>query len=111
MFNLKYLALPSNVAQVLLGIYDKLTGEDFFYALADDKINYLRSDDMGISWKYVPVSEYLKMQFLKSDYEAFDFTPLDTTVQSFSSTAGPWTCKYCFFLIYFKKYGNFYYNF
>ena len=38
MFNLKYLALPSNVAQVLLGIYDKLTGEDFFYALADDKI-------------------------------------------------------------------------
>jgi len=50
--------LPEKVVQILLAVNDKLTERFYIYALADDLVSILRSDDYGISWTVVSQTEY-----------------------------------------------------
>ena len=52
-------ALPTNVVQILLVLYDLTTDRLYIYALADDKVSFLRCDDKEFnSWKHVTANEY-----------------------------------------------------
>ncbi len=51
--------MSKEVACLLLGIYDILTDKIYLYALAKDKVSYLRSDDNGFTWVYIQTLEYL----------------------------------------------------
>ncbi len=46
------------VTTITCWIYDLLTNESFLYGVAVDKKNYLRSDDSGLTWKYILKREY-----------------------------------------------------
>lgn len=42
----------------MLVLYDILSQKVYVYALADDLVNILRSDDKGSSWKLVSATEF-----------------------------------------------------
>ena len=46
------------MSTITVYIYNKLAGLHYLYGIANDKINYLRSEDLGRSWKYVAKNEY-----------------------------------------------------
>ncbi len=50
--------MSQKVVQVMLVLYEILTQKVYVYALADDLVNILRSDDQGSSWKFVPATEF-----------------------------------------------------
>lgn len=65
--NFKFIFLkvfPKDVAMILIYLKDLDSEIEYFYALANDKANYLRSSDLGNSWKYVSSTEHTRVCFL-----------------------------------------------
>lgn len=57
--------MPSNmVSVVLLWVRDSLYSKDYLYGLAADKNSFVRSDDLGYSWKLICQSEFIQVILL-----------------------------------------------
>ena len=53
--------MPRHVSMILLWVRDTNPPNptvDYLYGLGSDRTNYVRSDDLGFSWKAVSSNEY-----------------------------------------------------
>ncbi len=60
--------MPKKVVTILLWIKDIVTLEEYLYGLADDKKSIIRSEDYGLTWKFVTMNEYNTVYYLNYFY-------------------------------------------
>ena len=52
------------VSTVILWIQDTLYSIDYLYGLGQDKTSFIRSDDLGFTWKLICASEFYIVIFI-----------------------------------------------